>query len=135
MLKKSIISIVIIFILWSVLDFVIHGIALKPTYDETAHLWRPEAEMKMGLMSGVTLVSSILFTLFYGLLINPKSVATGLKYGLLLGLLIGVGMGVGTYCYMPIPLGLGIAWMAGRLIELLLAGLILGVIMKQTVEK
>ena len=41
MVKKIIIAIIAVFILWSILDFVIHGVLLSEAYKATVELWRP----------------------------------------------------------------------------------------------
>ena len=129
MTKRMLIAVVAIFVAWSVLDFVIHGILLKPTYDATASLWRPMEEMKMPLMYGVTLAFTVCFVLIYGL-IQRKSLATGILYGTLFGLATGISMGPGTYSYMPIPLDLAWGWLAGVMVEMMLGGAIVGAIVK-----
>ena len=55
MIKRTMISIIAIFVAWSLLDFVIHGVLLQQAYVDTAHLWRPMHEMNMPLMYLVTL--------------------------------------------------------------------------------
>ena len=126
MLKQTIWAVIVVFIVLSILDFLIHGVFLKSTYQETANLWRPEDEMNMPLMSIVTLIFSICFVTIYSYLIEPKSLSLGIKYGLILGIATSVSMGFGSYCYMPIPLGLAFSWFITGLVELTLAGLIVG---------
>lgn len=135
MLKQTILAVIAVFIAWSILDFLIHGVLLKSTYQETANLWRPEDEMNMPLMSIVTLVFSICFVIIYSYLIEPKSLSLGIKYGLILGIATGVSMGFGSYCYMPIPLSLAFSWFVGSLVEITLAGIIVGYMVKSLEEQ
>ena len=128
MLKQTIWSVIAVFIVWSILDFFIHSVLLQPTYQETAHLWRPMDEMKMPLMSFVTLTFSICFVYIYSYLIEPKSLQAGIKYGVILGIATGTSMGFGSYCYMPIPLSLAFSWFFASVVELSLAGLIVGLV-------
>jgi hypothetical protein len=65
------------------------------------------------------------------LLISPKSITVGLKYGLLLGVALGASMGLGSYTWMPIPLTLAWAWCIGSIVELALGGLVVGAIIKE----
>jgi hypothetical protein len=126
MLKKTIWAIIAVFVVWSFLDFLIHGVLLKSSYQATANLWRPEDEMIMSVMSVVTLVFSACFVTLYSHLINPKTLAAGVKYGLIFGLATGASMGFGSYCYMPIPISLAISWFFASLIELTIAGVVVG---------
>lgn len=129
MMKRILMATVAIFIAWSVMDFVIHGILLKPTYDATASMWRPMEEMNMPLMYLVTLVIAVCFVLIYQM-IERKTLATGIKYGLLFGIAFGVSMGLGSYSYLPIPMSLAWGWLGGTLVELLVAGVIVGMLVK-----
>ena len=132
MVKKSVIAIIAVFILWSILDFVIHGVLLSEAYKATAELWRPMQEMKMGLMRIVVLVSAIGFVLIYALFIDDKNVKTALKYGILFGAAMGISMGYGTYSVMAIPYNMAFTWFWGTLIEAALGGLVMGLIIRNT---
>ena len=130
MLKQSIWATIAIFIVWSILDFMIHGVLLKSAYRATANLWRPEDEMIMSLLSVVTLVFSICFVTIYVYFIASKSLLTGVKFGFILGLATGFSMGFGTFSYMPIPLSLALSWFFANFVELTLAGVIVGLMIK-----
>jgi hypothetical protein len=130
MLKQTLWAVIAVFISWSILDFLIHGVLLKSTYQETAYLWRPEDEMNMSLMSVVTLIYSICFVSIYSFLIDSKSLLSGIKFGIIFGFGSGVAMGFGSYCYMPIPLSLAFSWFMGSFVELTIAGVIVGFMVK-----
>jgi len=130
MIKRVLLAIVAIFIAWSILDYIIHGLLLQATYEATANLWRPMEEMKMSLMYVVTLVFAVAFVAIYGFLVSPKSLVTGIKYGALFGLASGFSMGFGSYSYMPIPLSLAWIWFVGSLVETVAAGAIVGGIIR-----
>lgn len=130
MVKRVVLAIVAVFIAWSVLDFFIHGLMLQSAYAATASLWRPMGEMKMGLMYVVGAVGAAAFVGLYTAVVNPKSMAAGLKYGLLFGIATGFPMGFGTYCVMPIPVYMALVWFVGSLVETVVGGAIMGAIMK-----
>jgi len=130
MIVRYILAVIAIFVAWAVLDIAIHGVILGPTYAQQPELWRPMEEMKMGLMYVVTLVSAAAFAGIYGLLVSPKSIGTGLKYGFLFGIAFGFSMGFGTYSVMPIPFHMAVVWCLGTVVELLIAGAVVGAIMK-----
>jgi len=132
MVLRVVLAIIVVFVAWAVLDFIIHGVILQSTYAATAELWRPVAEMKMGLAYLVTLVASACFVGIYALLVQPKSIGKGLTYALLFGVATGAGMGFGSYCYMPIPFYLAGTWFLATLVESLVAGLLAGLIVKRT---
>ncbi len=130
MYKRMLLAIIAVFIAWSVLDFIIHGVLLQSIYEATADLWRPMEEMKMFLMYLVTLLFTAAFVLIYGLLITQKSLVSGIKFGALFGLAIGISMGFGSYSYMPIPLALAWSWFFGTLLQAIIAGAIVGAVVK-----
>jgi hypothetical protein len=130
MLKKSSLAVVAVFICWVVVDFVIHGILLQASYAATADLWRPMAEMKMGLTYSVTFLSCLVFVLIYALFFGKKGLGVGLAYGGLFGFGAGISMGHGTYSVQPIPYMMALTWFLGSLVEGILAGLIVGAIVR-----
>ncbi|MBI5383446.1 MAG: hypothetical protein HZA90_02025 [Verrucomicrobia bacterium] len=132
MMKRILLAVLAVFVAWQVLDFVIHGLILMKSYQETASLWRPMNEMKFGLMRLVGLVAAGTFVLMYAWLVRDKSVATGLKFGLLFGLGTGASMGFGNYCVMPVPVFLAVVWFLGSVVEAVVAGLLVGWIVKET---
>ena len=131
MTKRIVLATLAVFVAWQALDFVIHGLLLMSTYEATAELWRPVAEMKMGLMRVVGLVAAVSFVCLYAWLVRPKSWAAGLSYGLIFGVGTGFSMGYGTYCVMPLPQSLAVGWCAGSLVETAVAGLLVGWIVKE----
>jgi hypothetical protein len=131
MLRRSIVAGAIIFILWSIIDFVMHGIILGSAYAESASLWRPMAEMNIWLIYLVTVVSVAVFTAIYALFVQDKKVATALRYGLLFGVGAGFSMGYGSYAAMPISQIIAHTWFFGTLIKSALGGLVLGAIVKK----
>jgi len=130
MAKRIILAVVAVFIAWSILDFILHGLLLRSTYEATANLWRPMDQMKMPLMYFVTLVFTACFVLIYGLLVERKSLVSGIRFGALFGLATGISMGFGSFSYMPIPLTLAWTWFFGSWIEAIAAGAIVGAIVK-----
>ncbi len=130
MVKRGILAVIAVFIVWSILDFIIHGVLLQPTYEATAELWRPMQQMKMSIMYVVTLLFIVCFVAIYGFLITNKSVLSGATFGVLFGLAMGISMGFGSYSYMPIPLTLAWSWFFGSVVQATIAGVIVGTVVK-----
>lgn len=128
-MKRIVLAIVAVFVAWSVMDIIIHGFLLMPTYIETASLWRPENEMRNGLLSLVTAIGAVGFVLIFNYF-KIKSIKTGLCYGLISGVIWGASMGFGTYSYTPIPYFLALSWFGTMLVEAVVAGLLVGLIVK-----
>jgi hypothetical protein len=128
---KPAIATVVVFVLWEAIDFVVHRLILGGAYEETAAMWRPEAEMKMALMFGVVAVASFAFVMIYDRLIKKKGLITGLSFGLWFGLATGISMGYGMYAVMPIPYAMAATWFWGSIVQGALAGVAVGTIIKQ----
>jgi hypothetical protein len=99
-------------------------------YEATANLWRPMDQMNVPLRYLVSLVLAACFVLIYGLLAGQKSFASGVKFGALFGLATGISMGFGSYSVMPIPLALAWGWFLGSWIEAVVAGAVVGAMVK-----
>jgi hypothetical protein len=130
MTKRAILAVLAAFVTWAVLDFVLHVLLLKSTYEAMSELWHPMEEMNMLLMYAVTLAYVIVFVAIYGFMVADKSVASGVKFGLLFGLASGISMGFGSYCYMPIPASLAFSWFFGMWIKATVAGTLVGLILR-----
>lgn len=135
MLKQTILAVAAVFVTWSILDFVVHGVLLDPAYQATASLWRPMDEMNMTLMYAVTLAATACFVMLYRHLVSRKSLTAGIQLGALFGLAAGISMGFGSYCYMPIPLSLAWSWFFESLASGVAGGALVGVLMKPGQER
>jgi len=133
MSQRPILAVVAVFLTWSILD-VAHGVLLDPVYQATADLWRPVEEMDLALMYSVSLATAACFVMIYTVVVTRKSLAAGRKLGALFGLASGISMGGGFYGFMPIPLSLAWGWFLGVLINFVLAGALVGAIVKSREE-
>jgi hypothetical protein len=131
MIKRAVLAILVVFILWMLLDFVIHDVILGSAYHATAALWRPMEEMKMWLVYFSVLISSIVFVFIYARYFAKKGISTGIQYGLLYGLAAGISMGYGTYAVMPIPYYMALTWFLGTVVETILGGILTATIIKE----
>lgn len=129
--KRILLGTVAVFVLWSILDFIIHGMFLRSAYESTASLWRPMGEMKMGVLYLSVFIAALAFSAIYGCLVDRKTLGSGLKYGVLFGIAVGVGMGYGTYSVMSIPYCMALTWFLGSILEAGLGGLVLGIIIRK----
>jgi hypothetical protein len=132
MMKRIVLAVLAVFVAWSAMDFVIHGLILGQTYKDTAQLWRPEAEMKMGLIHTVVLLSGVVFVCLYAFFVGKKSVATAVKFGLLFGIGAGISLGYGTYAVVPMPYKIALTWFLGTVVETAVAGLLVGAIVRES---
>ncbi len=130
-MKRTILAVLAVFVSWSALDFVIHGVILGSIYRATPQLWRPMPEMKMGLMYFTMLVVAASFVYIYARFVAEKGIKIAVLYGLVFGIGAGTGMGYGTYAFMPIPYTIALAWFLGSVVEYTVGGLVAGLIVKK----
>lgn len=129
-MKKLILPVIVIFFNWAILDFVLHGLILGSTYAALPQIFRPMAEMKMALIYLMTFIISFVFVHVYVNYVSAKSMRRALGYSAWLGLAYGVSMGYGTYSSIPIPYSMALTWFLGTFVEMLAAGVILGMMVK-----
>jgi hypothetical protein len=129
-MKKFLLGSLLVFIAWSILDFIVHGKLLMPQYAATASLWRPMDQMNMGAMALVRALVALAFSAIYLYQIKGTSIAAGAKFGLVFGLAMGIHMGFGSYGYMPIPMSLAWGWMLGCVANSVVGGALLGWVAK-----
>jgi hypothetical protein len=130
-MRRVVLAVIAVFLAWSVLDFVIHGMILASSYAATPSLWRPMNEMKMTVMYLSVLIATLCFVLVYVLFFARRGVSIGLRYGVLFGVGAGVSMGYGSYSVMPIPYHMAFTWFLGTVIEAAVGGAILGAIVRE----
>ena len=129
-MKRMSLAALAVFVTWSVLDYVLHGVLLTSTYAQTPQLWRPMADYRYGLMAFVTLVAAVCFVFVYAQWITEKSAKTALMYGLVLGVFRGISMGYGSYAVMPMPYYLALCWFLGSIVEFTVAGWVMSLIVR-----
>jgi len=135
MLKRYFLAVAGLFVIWSLLDSVIHNQILGASYEATAELWRPMDKMKTGLLYSVTLIYATAFTLIYGKFFAVKNIGTGLKYGLAFGIASGISLGYGSFAVMPIPYNMAHTWFWGMIAKGAVGGVLLGLIFNNSDKK
>jgi len=131
MTRKVLLAAIAVFVAWEALDFVIHGMILAPTYATQPQLWRPQAEMKMGVMFAAVFIAALAFSALYAYFVRPKALGAGVRFGLVWGIGAGISMGYGTYAAMPIPYAMALTWFLGTVVQALVAGALVGAIVKE----
>ena len=128
---RLLISGLIILLVWTGLDVLLHRLALRQLYEENATLWRPFDQMNIILIYVVTFILIGTFVGTYWLLVRPKSLAAGIRLGAFIGLALGISAGFGSYIHMPIPLALAWGWLIGGWLKGIAAGAIVGALITE----
>jgi hypothetical protein len=120
-----------ILLAWTAIDAVLHRWLLAPLYLRDPYLWRPVDQLNLTLVSVVTIALIATFVATYALLVRPKSLRAGLSFGAMIGVALGIASGFGTYIHMPIPMALAWGWLIGGWWKALVAGGIVGGLIKE----
>jgi hypothetical protein len=143
--KKPIIlaTLAVAVFVWA-LDFLIHGNLLKPFYEATASMWRPEPEMMSMMWACIAyhVVMAFVFTNFYFCWRSKTtcSATDGTQYsskrslcfGAIIGLLVGIPQ-LMAYVWLPFEnAALPIAWAASEFVKWTLAGVLLSKLYRPT---
>ncbi len=121
--KRFFLAVAAVFVVHEVLGFIIHQVLMTPFYQETYSLWRMPEEINLGLIYLVAVIWSLLFTYIFTKGYEGKGPMEGIRYGLLVGLLISVPMAFATYAVQPITLSMAMAWFVYGTIQVVACGL------------
>ena len=130
-MKRLFVAGIAVFAAWMLLDALTHRMLLQPLYESSASIWRPMSEMSPVLIGAVTVPLIVVFLTTYKVLVRPKSFAAGLYLGGLLGAALGASAGFGTYIHSPIPLALAWGWFVLGTVKGLIAGMIIGTLVRE----
>ena len=128
--KKWLIAALGVFIAYFAMEFVVHGVIMKPLYEQTASVWRPEEYMRklmLWMMAGQA-IFSVMFVLIYakGYDASKPGPAQGARYGLLIGLLTAPMGALVWYAILPIPETIPVYWFVSGLVESVVIGAVAG---------
>ena len=115
-------------------DTVLHHIWLGDFYRANAQWWRPAADMAAmrGLMFVSQALLAVLLTFVYtkGYEAGKGGLVQGFRFGVIMGLLLGLPSNLMNFVVYPYPAFLILAWMGGTVIEMTLVGMMIGYIYK-----
>jgi len=129
--KRGVIAFVVAFVLVFFFGFVWHGILMKPAYIETSALWRtdPDFQKHFWVLILGHLVIAFAFTGLYVSKIGQQNVATGIGYGIVIGILCS-GVNVIRFAVEPLTAKILWMWIAGDLIMFAIVGAAIAAIYK-----
>jgi hypothetical protein len=128
--KRWIISSIVIFIAVQIFDYVEHGLILSGAYEPLLGIWRADMNSVMWIMYVTSLIFAFLFVYIFSKGYEGKGILEGVRYGLLIGLLM-VGIGIfNQYVIYPIPFSLAIQWFIYGMVRYGLYGIIAAAIYK-----
>lgn len=118
-------------VLYLGVSFVVHGVLLKDTYMQYVGVMRPEAQANAILPIGFcfALVGFFAFAYAYARgYEGGNGVQEGLRFGVLVGILLCAFGSIWDYMMWPISAGLLTAWLVDFIVEFAMYGMVVGLI-------
>jgi hypothetical protein len=105
---------------------------LAPTYEDTAEIWRPEAELmsKMWIMFVTSAIWSVLFCYIFVRGREGRGIFEGIRYGAIIGVFYSLVQSYEMYAVLPIPYHLALSWFLSGLAFCMVAGIVVAGIYK-----
>lgn len=121
--KRLLLAIVAVFVAQQAMELVIHMKILGDTYASIKGLWRPDMQDYMWMMHVIGFAFCALFVHFYVSWRRVGGVGEGMKYGLIVGLIVGVS-GFMQYMIYPLPFSLVVKWLVFGTLQSMVMGAI-----------
>ena len=126
---RGFLAFVCAFVLVFLFGFVWHGYLMKPSYLETASLWRAEQDFQAHFWILIVghAVMAFAFTGLYVRKVGVNSAATGLGYGVVIGILC-AGVAIIRYATEPLTTKILWMWIVGDILMFAIVGAAVGAI-------
>jgi hypothetical protein len=123
---------VVVYLVMQAAGYVIHEVMMGDTYESLAAIFRPQAEMQsmMGIMMASSALTILVFCYIFTLGHEGKGIMEGVRYGVLIGLLMAGPMAIDPYVIFPLPGDLAMTWLISGIATLAIAGAVFAAIYK-----
>jgi hypothetical protein len=129
-IKNFIFTSVIVFIAYQVVNSIIHYLILSGAYQALVDVWRPDMMQKVWIMYATSLIFSFLFVYIFSKGYEGRGILEGVRYGLILGLLMNVVGMFNQYAVYPLPFSLIIQWFIYGIIQFIICGIVAATLYK-----
>lgn len=120
---------VVAWLAYLVLSPLANNVLLADLYAQHAHVFRPQAQMNLVLGMAASLAGFFVFAYAYAKGYEGSAGAMeGLRYGVLVGLLLSCFAVAWNYVVLPLSGTLAIAWIVDTLVEMAVYGVVVGLI-------
>lgn len=131
-IKRFVLAVLAVFVTLQVTDFLVHSVILGSTYESLEGVWRSDMMSKMWVMTLASLFLSHMFVFIFAKGYEGKGIIEGVRFGLIIGLLMTVVGMLSQYAVYPIPFSLTIKWIVFGLLQFVIAGIVASLIYKPT---
>lgn len=128
--KKFWLAFIVVFILWNVLDYLIHSVILSSAYmsEDVMKVMRPDMMSKMWIFYVVSFIESFFLALIYSKWQKGKGISEGIQFGVYSGLLMATPMAYSSYAMYPLPYSLVLQWFLYGLLQFIIIGIVMALL-------
>jgi len=126
--KKYVLAVLAVFVVFELLDFLIHGVILASSYESLQSIWRHNMMDYMWVMYVTAFIWSVFFVYIFTKGYQNRGWLEGLRYGLLIGILMLVVGMFNQWAVYPLPIGLVVQWFIFGLIQIMICGVVAALI-------
>lgn len=130
--KKWLLASLAVVVVFFVLEMIIHGVLLQGLYMKTAQAWRPVAEM--GGLMWLSWIGYIIFAPFFAFIYTrgyetgKSGLGQGVRYGVLMAMMLSPMQSLSWYAVLPIPGILAFYWFLAGMVVITASGIAVGLI-------
>lgn len=128
--KNFILTSIVVFVVFQAVNFIIHSLILRNAYMATQQIWRPDMMQKMWIIYVTSLIFSFLFVYVFSRGYEGRGIAEGVRYGLIVGLLLNVVGAFNQWAVYPIPFGMALQWFIYGVIQIIICGIVAAALFK-----
>ena len=125
--KRFIWAGVIVFIVYTIINWIIHSALLSSTYAELS--------LSLGHLGLVTYLTALFFSFMFVYVFTKgyeaRGWAEGIRYGLIIGLLVNVIWMFNQHTIYPVPFSLVLQWFVYGMIQFMICGLVVATIYRR----
>jgi len=128
--RNFILTSIIVFVAYEVVNNIIHFLILSSAYKALVNVWRHDMMQKMWIMYVTALIFSFLFVYIFSKGYEGRGIQEGIRYGLIMGLLMNVVGMFNQYAVYPLPFSLVIQWFVYGVIQFMICGIVAAALYK-----
>ena len=133
-MKKMLMGAGAVFVANSVLDFVIHNVLMGAQYQAVMNIWRSDMMDLMWISWVIGLVVAICLSWIFEKGYEGKGIVEGVRFGVIVGLMMSIGMAYGTYMSFAIPYSMALQWFLYGMVKYILLGVVLALVYQERTE-
>ncbi len=124
--KKVIPGFIAVYVVMSLMNFLIHGVILKGIYLQMVaiQLMRGEEAGTMWIYFVTAIVVSFFFVLIFSKGYQGKGIGEGVRFGLYAGLMMATPFAYDSYASYPVPYHLALQWFLYMVVEYIILGVV-----------